>query len=449
MIQSLPALRRQFFAENRSFYALPEDDPRSVRPLSLEQLKKQAKDLLKQLRRTQHWDRLHAGHPNAETLTPNTVALSHAQFVIAREQGFASWPQLKHHIEAEAVSRKAILNGQPSAMDGDMATLHIRCGNDVMYKLAVSGFVGDFLMFADPYIQGPVPNLLDLDAFIRLRAGFLGGKHPPETARIHTELVDEYQALAETAKYERVALWFEHDAYDVLIFCKLLHDFSDSARRSQEVRFLCADHYPGVKRFNGIGQLPADAMRVLWTWFQPVDEAQFQYGGQCWRAYIAPTPETFCRLAFQETPPLPEIVPALRRHLQELPWRTDGLSLTERLTLKILAEQGPSDAARLFYHWYTTVYEPLVFMGDTSYWMVLMELADAQCPAIELLKASDKKVDWRLSLTDFGRRLLAGNAHWMDHNAYDRWFGGTHNESAGTIWYWDEESLRVMSGRDD
>ena len=46
MIQSLPALRRQFYAENRALHELAHDDPRNVQPLSLEQLKKQAKDLL-------------------------------------------------------------------------------------------------------------------------------------------------------------------------------------------------------------------------------------------------------------------------------------------------------------------------------------------------------------------------------------------------------------------
>jgi len=58
MIQSLPTLRRQFFAENKTFYKLPQDDPRTVRPLSLEQLRKQSKDLLKQVRLMRNWDRM-------------------------------------------------------------------------------------------------------------------------------------------------------------------------------------------------------------------------------------------------------------------------------------------------------------------------------------------------------------------------------------------------------
>ena len=40
---------------------------------------------------------------------------------------------------------------------------------------------------------------------------------------------------------------------------------------------------------------------------------------------------------------------ALARHLHELPSVENGLSLTEQLTLQILAEKGPMNAARIFW----------------------------------------------------------------------------------------------------
>ena len=59
----------------------------------------------------------------------------------------------------------------------------------------------------------------------------------------------------------------------------------------------------------------------------------------------------------------------------------NGLSLTEQLTLQILAEKGPMNAARLF-GWYINHYEPLPFLGDTGYWLVLLGLANAAKPAL-------------------------------------------------------------------
>jgi hypothetical protein len=52
---------------------------------------------------------------------------------------------------------------------------------------------------------------------------------------------------------------------------------------------------------------------------------------------------------------------ALARHLQELPSCSNGLRLTEELTLRLLGEKGAMNAPRLF-GWYTNHYEPLPFM---------------------------------------------------------------------------------------
>ncbi len=443
MIQSLSTLRQQFVAGQKSFHSLPADDPRTLHPLSLAQNKKDAKRLLLAMRGGKEWSRA-ASHPHPTSLTKEGLKLADAQIIIAREQGFQSWPRFKHFIEASAIEDKSVKEGSPSALDAEKRTLHIRCGSDVMYKLAMAGFTGDFLHFADPYIQGPVPAEPDVERFVQIRADFIVANDWRKKEEVYSELLTEYQSLEQAQEYERVAFWFEHDAYDILIFIKLLHFFSNPEKRPKELIFLCADHYPGVKRFNGIGQLPPQTMRILWEQFSPIKEAHLSFAKQCWEAFTKSTPEGFTQLLNTDPSPMPEIMPALRRHIRELPWLDDGLSLSERLTLTILAEQGEQDAANLFFHWYTTHYEPLVFMGDSSYWLLLDGLYQAHRPAITLTKNSEKPSDWHVGLSDYGRELLDGKAHWVTDNRYDRWFGGTHNQSGIPIWYWNEAASKVV-----
>ena len=76
--------------------------PLPSRP-NLEQLKKQAKDLLKSLRSgdAQAEHRFQANPPLPRSRpAAASYALGDAQFVIAREHGFATWARLKHHIES-------------------------------------------------------------------------------------------------------------------------------------------------------------------------------------------------------------------------------------------------------------------------------------------------------------------------------------------------------------
>lgn len=433
MIINLAELRGRLAVPAHPPAEFDHADPRALIPLSLEQQKKQAKDLLR------GWRNQDAA---ALARAPGTGAwtaprLSDAQQLIATEQGFRKWTDLKAHIERMDVSRRALARGEPSALDAGAGSLHIRCGSDVMHKLAIAGFGGDYLSFADPYVQGPVPETDSLEAFIAVRADFLAAAGFVSRDEALKRLTQDYAALGRAHHYPRVLLWLEHDSYDQLILARLLHHFSQEAQRPARLRLLCVTRFPGVRRFNGLGQLPPEALRVLWTQFADVAEPQLSLGHRAWKAVTAPTPVTLQDLLAQGTPALPTLAPALKRHLQELPSVENGLSLTEHLTLQILADKGGMNAARLF-GWYSNHYEPLTFLGDTGYWSVLSGLARARHPAVHLERTSRQPKEWRVALTPLGRQVLARQADWLTLNNVQRWVGGVRIDGeTGNNWRFD------------
>ncbi|HAA42066.1 MAG TPA: hypothetical protein DCE36_18505, partial [Pseudomonas sp.] len=97
--------------------------------LNLEQQRKRAKELLRHLK---------AQDPGA--------TLSQAQWQIARQLGFSSWPKLKAHVDAIDFAAR-----HPDFAASDEArTTHWRCGNDIAHSLQVAGFKGRFQMLTDP-----------------------------------------------------------------------------------------------------------------------------------------------------------------------------------------------------------------------------------------------------------------------------------------------------------
>src|SRR5947208_914875 len=79
---------------------------------NLEQLRKQAKDLLKSLKSgdPEAIKRIQENHPRWARVSGSDIrdtpfSLSEAQLVIAREYGFASWPRLKEHVDSVALER--------------------------------------------------------------------------------------------------------------------------------------------------------------------------------------------------------------------------------------------------------------------------------------------------------------------------------------------------------
>jgi hypothetical protein len=446
MIVSLAQLRPKL-ASPTSTPASGSSDPQRLQPLSLEQQKKRAKELLRDLRAREAGavERFRRYGPRSVS-ADNGPRLNDAQLIVARENGFSKWTELKTHADRIRIAQQATREGRPSALDGACRTLHIRCGYDIMHTLAVAGFEGDFLWFADPYIQGPVPRTASLEEFVRIRANYLEKEYLERNA--FDSLYASYLDLEQAREYPRVNIWLEHDSYDQLILAKLLDFFSDPSKRPPRLRFISATHFPGVERFRSIGELPPEALRVLWNDFEDVDERQLALGKRAWQAVTSPTPEALADLVNTQTPALPVLGRALARHLQELPSAQNGLSLTEQLTLQILAEKGPMNAARLF-GWYTNHYEPLVFMGDSSYWTVLLGLANSGKPALKIDERADMPKDWnrhwQVELLPFGEDLLRNKVDWLKTNALERWVGGVRIDSRqAASWRFDRERSTVL-----
>lgn len=119
---------------------MPASNPRSMRRLpsepNLEQLRKQAKDLLEQYR-TGDTTALAEVHQFERVPDPETFALHDAQRVLARSYGYPSWPKLKAFVDGANVARlaaavkagdmaqvRALLNARPELVNFD------RAGND-------------------------------------------------------------------------------------------------------------------------------------------------------------------------------------------------------------------------------------------------------------------------------------------------------------------------------
>jgi len=418
---------------------------RSPFRLNLEQQRKRAKELLQALR-TGEADaqrRFRRYHPRAEGVSePNvTGSLAHlteAQLVIARELGLPSWPALKAHIRATRKARDSILH-DAAAPDAGAKTLHIRCGSDLRSSLENAGFVGAFLEYADPLCQGPVVHD---QAWLAQRADFLAQAYGPRTGRDVTQIADDLHraesALQSAAeRYQRVVLWFEHDTYDQLVLARCLAQFADTPPRRLEL--ISVDRFPGSTRFIGLGQLPPEALRLLWTQRRPVSPQQASAGRSVWQMLRSPDPTPLARAARNGIPELPHLAKALRRHCQELPWLDDGLSLTERLVLQLLAER-PRTVGQAYAELMLSC-EPLPWLGDLMFLFIVESMKRSAEPVFTSAFDGDDR-HWpreRLTITALGHAVLARKVDWLSLAPPDRWLGGVHIRNQH-CWRWDDQT---------
>ena len=431
--------------------------------INLEQQKKRAKDLLKAFNAVDNsaLSRFKQYHPkytddkdSPSSSNRKPAQLSDAQLVIARELGLPSWPKLKAHVASMTHASDAI-KVNASAPDSDIKTLHIRCGTDLGSTLPAGGFKGDFLEYSDPYGQGPI--LLN-DDFINTRAKFLHESYDPlfetfsddsrKTKTLEdtlTYLITAQDKLELAAQqYNRVVLWFEHDGYDQLILAKLLSFYARN-KVPEKLEMVSINHFPGSVRFIGLGQLPPEAIRLLWQQRQPVNRQQLNLGERIWRALGETSPlPLYDIMKSKEINVLPNMGAALCRHLQELPSARNGLSLTEQLSLEMLNEES-STAGQLFKK-LATKRDPLPWLGDIMYWFILQSMTQVSEPIFEISECDFKK-PWHertLTITDTGKKVLAGTQRWLSLSPPERWLGGIRLRTNQPCWHWNEKEMRPI-----
>jgi hypothetical protein len=248
-------------------------------------------------------------------------------------------------------------------------------------------------------------------------------------------------SLAEFCQqYETVELWFDIQPNAQLRLVWLLDYFRFYPETVARLKFRLVD------------------LAMIWhdrlgKWQPPavdVTEKELETAGAAWHAYRAPTPEACFNLLRKDLSALPLLKPVLIDLLEELPSSSTGLGATEMRMLELI-RRGYSLTNALFH--LGQLRQTRIF-GEWEYGYLLDGLAHGPRPAVagldEELRTLDRKnlrdrhtayLRSRLSLTEFGKAVLAHKEDFSRHNPIDRWWGGTHLTN-DNLWRWDPALIK-------
>lgn len=332
-----------------------------------------------------------------------------------------------------------------------MPTLHITNGDGAANLLKASPVAGDVLPWRDPMHHGPFPAGLDLDALGTVRADYLAGPGLDHNeVRRGFRLRDDH--LSSAPCYDEVILWFEHDLLDQLQILQLLDWFHDTGFDRDKLALICIDRFAGVPGFRGLGELTPEQVATLPERRRPVTTDQLELARAGWHAFRSPDPRDLEQFIASDLGALPFLGPALRRHLEEYPWRQDGLTRTERQLLRLVAD-GSSAPGKLFVE--NMNLEDVLFLGDWSTFRHIADLCHATVPLLhcapgprfecppDTAVSRDAFLAQRLALTDDGRRVLNGDLNARHAIERSLWLGGVTLDSSGPMWMWDAVHRRL------
>ncbi len=361
-------------------------------------------------------------------------------------------------------------------------TVHIRCGDDIVSVLNAR-LSGTAIRWADPLSEGPPrrPGAPDgapqsgsrtqsETAQIEARCEFIARDYGDTTegAREYLHAQDEQLAKLVQVSHEatapRILLWFEHDLFDHVVLLYLLawlaaRGFAETDRvRLLQINSHAAIQPPDV--FRGLGQLSPDDLVALYEsrdGGMPLTQEHWRSAQIAFEAWLSPEPTELARIARGDlvTPGLPFLAEAFARHLREFPDRATGLGETERLILEFVQDEALS-VVHIFRNFCNR--DALLGLGDTMFWPRIAGLAFGKRPLLQCEAAGRKLNDsaefyaicrsgeieklreLSVSITDFGRAVLAGEADHVAANGIDCWRGGVRLQSPGPVWRRDSSS---------
>jgi hypothetical protein len=334
--------------------------------------------------------------------------------------------------------------------------LHITNGDSTAISLRRSGIPGVFLAWRDVLHDGPVPAGLSLQQLSEVRARFLAERGWSS----YEDAIEEFRArngaLEGFRNEHEVVLWFEHDLYDQLQLLQILDWLAGQEHGKTILSLIAIDSFPELASFHGLGELAPAQLSSLFPKRRPITTAMLTLAHAAWDAFRSPDPTRIERLLATDTSALPFLAGALKRHLQEFPSVTSGLSRTDSQLLEELTI-GPNRPIPLFVA--TQRKEEAPFLGDWSFWQYVYDLSQVSTPLVVrqdggafVLPAFSNTtarqtafLEQELVLTELGRSVLASQQDWMQLHGIDRWLGGVHLSGHEPAWRWDQTQGRVVA----
>lgn len=242
--------------------------------------------------------------------------------------------------------------------------------------------------------------------------------------------------------YDIIELWFDPNPNDQLQLIWLLDHFRSVPETAAKLRLRLVDFDLDMMEHDGPKE---ENVHVV-----DVTAADLETASASWQAYRAATPEACFDLLRGDLSAFPLLRPALIDLLEQLPSSATGLGATEMRLLQRIAN-GYSGTNALFYR--RTLRQRRVFNG-MEIGSLLHGLAHGPRPAVAglddelrvLAKENHRgRIEAyrrsRLSLTEFGKAVLAHKEDFSRHNPIDRWWGGTRLTN-DRLWRWNPTLMK-------
>jgi hypothetical protein len=307
--------------------------------------------------------------------------------------------------------------------------IHIHNGDSVATTARRALLPGRHVAFRESLITGPVRDGLAVTEWIEDRARFLSEQSGENLLRARNDLLDQEQLLDSLrAGDEEIVLWFEHDLFCLVNFLYILVRLAKSRRLTM------------VWSAKALGVMTEEELVTAYMSRAALPPMMLRIAAEAWKAYTSDDPTSLNRFVNQEWPDFAFLRDGMTLHAMRFPSVRNGLGEVEQRALAGI-DDGATDFGSLFARFDNS--PPRYGLGDGEFLRHLRRLASCAVPMITIAESTETSPPKALfGITPAGRKVLAGEADFVELNNAGWWLGGT-NLTRTQMWRWDPNAREV------
>ncbi|HYU25105.1 MAG TPA: hypothetical protein VEO74_07885 [Thermoanaerobaculia bacterium] len=306
--------------------------------------------------------------------------------------------------------------------------IHLHNGDVVAEAARRALLPGRHVSFRETLISGPVRPGLRRSEWIEERARFIAGYYGEHLLRTRNEVLDQERMLDSVRDEEEIVLWFEHDLFCLANFLYLL------------VRLTKARRLSAIWCPRPLGTMTEEEIVTTYMSRAAVPPLMLRIAAEAWKGYTAPDAAALNRFVVQDWPDFPFLRDGMTLHAMRYPSTHNGLGEVEQRAMAGI-DAGASDFGSLFARFDAN--PPRYGFGDGEFLRHLRRLASCAVPMITINESGEAMPPKALfGITPAGRKVLAGEADFIELNNADQWLGGVHL-TGETLWRWDPHAREV------
>jgi hypothetical protein len=365
------------------------------------------------------------------------LSLTDAQFVIAREYGFTSWPQLKASLLGQEQRSSDTKNERPLS-----ERVNFTCGDMASSALKHCGVEGQRLPWKDIFCIGPLPATDDYKTFLLERAKFIKDWTQLEGLPAPEKMAQqELRLLQDTLSANAIVFWIWPHLSNQLLLLFLIDWYKTNDYQGELL---------WVDASEKTAQIDTDNVGLLINSETCLSTMQLAHASRVWKALRRHTPEELISILKENNTCFPHLNDALWRYVEELPDSSTGLSLQQHNVLESI--QSGCKRPHSIYK-YVHRHEKYYIAGDWSLWAVIAEMINTAHPLIETVDGraffyppttmSEDFDKQTLALTKLGKQVLNAEISNLNLNGRNRHWGALEF-SGEKYWQYDKRFRRVV-----